>query len=101
MVSIESAKALFDFDIIAGMIVAIIIHYAITLIMRTAAPQYLVSVTAGTTVTYDDAITLFVEAIGAIGLKGRTRKIMLTAFFFSLFLTVCKILRDSGIPVYV
>ena len=93
MVSIGSAKALFDFDIVAGLIVAIIIDYIWAyLALKVDATAFLRTPIYGD-FHYDDALVLVTDGAMAMLTKGRLRKIFIYALWFNIAFEIYETLK--------
>ena len=87
MIKIGSAKALFDFDIVAGLIATIIVNY-IWKYISTNHLTILETQPFGYGVSYSDFAVLATEAGIAIMTTGRIRKIFIYAFWFKIAMQV-------------
>jgi hypothetical protein len=96
MVSIGSAKALFDFDIVAGLIVAVIVDYAWAyLALKVDATAFLRTPIYGV-FHYDDALVLVTDATVALLTKGRIRKIFIYALWFNIAFEIAEWSISAG-----
>ena len=95
MVSIGSAKALFDFDIVAGLIVAVIMDYVWANLSRMEGLKVL-----GTPIysgfLYRDLATIISDAALAMVMKGRIRKIFIYALWFNIAMEVFQAVEGMG-----
>jgi len=82
MVKIGSAKALFDFDIVAGLIIAVVVDW---LWKYLAVKQFTVLATPiYQGFHYDDLLVLVTDGAVAMLTRGRIRKIFVYALWFNI-----------------
>ena len=94
MVSIGSAKALFDFDIVAGLIVAVIMDYVWKYLAMKVLPVLQTPIYEG--FHYDDALTLVTDGAIALIMKGRIRKIFIYALWFNIAFEIAEWSISAG-----
>ena len=94
--SIGIAKALFDFNIVAGLIIAVIMDY----IWKYLATQVTATAFLATPIWegfhYDDALVLVTDGTIAILTKGRIRQIFIYALWFNIALELAEWLMAVG-----
>ena len=105
MVTIGKVEALFDFDLIAGMILAVVLDYtlsyiAINIYTPLSGRPFGPGLTSPIDIFgYDDFVLFGIEIAGTLLAKGRTRKIFLSALWFTIFLKVCIAIQvATGVP---
>ena len=77
-----SVKEFFDFDIVGGLIVALVVDYLFTHYINPTVP--FLSSQPIPNVGVDDIIIFIIYIVGAMATKGKTRKILFYAFWFKL-----------------
>jgi len=86
-------KQIFDFDIVAGLIVAFIVDYIWAyLALRVSATAFL-STPIWKDFHYDDLLVLVTDVVVAWITKGKIRKIFIYAFWFNLAFEFYEILK--------
>ena len=93
MVNIGSAKALFDYDLIAGFIVAELLMYIIYKITAPNLPILQQQIVPW--VNYGMILNYAILIVAAVALKGRMKKIMIYALWFNLAIDIHRILWAS------
>ena len=82
MPKIGSVKALFDFDIVAGLIVALIMDYIIQYIATNVLT--VLNTRLAYQIYYADVAVMIVDAIIAVMTRGRIRKIFIYALWYKI-----------------
>jgi len=103
----SGTKGVFDIDLIAGMLLALAIDYALAYIainVDTTGTLKGRPFGAGSDfdiMAWDDVILFAILISGAVMTKGRTRKIFVYALYFEAFLLVASIIKwKSGVGFF-